>query len=523
MTGRVLVWPWHGKLQGGQIQLSDGSSRPHVQPPNSEVALGLAGPGDTHHILVSGVDPISPVETAQAPPGGEWWAGQALLSGSMLYGQPLDGWIYQGPEDSRWWVKIQNVAVGTSSTSGTFRVRRFGVVGGAPEERSLAFALGAGRCSSADATRIGANLGGASVGYLRLHAVSKTGRTAILALVTRNTGAANDRRPRAYRFYLATVTGAGESLAIAVTQLYGIDDIAPPPTRPGFLGYVQLKEPVPEEISRTPYMEGGVLAGYDVTYTLDSDSGFEPADYTTSFTAPGNYSTAETVMVQVRLEGETPVPVYLNQATTAVVLLPSLSWVTSRERVRRERLNGAVTVLQEAEVSLVGSASSFSLVEFSVGDWVDLLEVSVTSAVDTGPYAWGTAMPLAVVTNSYSITGALGTVEHQVSGLEVHRLGPRLGGSYGWSGSSRQPRFAASVGVPGSERTYSLDVDLLSNNLMAVSGGIHEDPRVYLCAVAEGAIKPYSGPYPAAGLSTFGSYNPVTGAVAIASTPVNWI
>lgn len=129
MTGRVLVWPWHGKLQGGQIQLSDGSSRPHVQPPNSEVALGLAGPGDTHHILVSGVDPISPVETAQAPPGGEWWAGQALLSGSMLYGQPLDGWIYQGPDDSRWWVKIQNVAVGTSSTSGTFRVRRFGVVG----------------------------------------------------------------------------------------------------------------------------------------------------------------------------------------------------------------------------------------------------------------------------------------------------------------------------------------------------------------------------------------------------------
>ena len=77
--------------------------------------------------------------------------------------------------------------------------------------------------------------------------------------------------------------------------------------------------------------------------------------------------------------------------------------------------------------------------------------------------------------------------------------------------------------MPGSERTYSLNVDLLSNNLMAVSGGIHEDPRVYLCAVAEGAIKPYSGPYPAAGLSTFGSYNPVTGAVAIASTPVNWI
>ena len=58
---------------------------------------------------------------------------------------------------------------------------------------------------------------------------------------------------------------------------------------------------------------------------------------------------------------------------------------------------------------------------------------------------------------------------------------------------------------------------------MAASGRIDSGPQSYISAIAAGSAVPYSGAYPAGGLSAFGSYNPVTGDVEIASTPVNWI
>ena len=526
MTGRVLVWPWHGRLQNGAIQLANGTYRSHPQPANAEVALELFGPGDTHHIKVNGVEAISQAEEAIAPPGGQWWAGEALLSGTMLYGKKLDGWIYQGPEDSRWWVKIQNVTVGASSTTGAFRVRRFGRIGGQPEERLISFTLNAGRCSPFDAPRIGADLGGRDVGYLRLHAVSKTGRTAILALVTRNTGASFDRRPRAYRFYLASVSGQGEALSISVSQLFGIDEIAPQEAPQPNRGYVKLKSPEAKETSRTPFTRDGEVVADDVTYNLDGDAGFEVTTTQTPFTVPGTYTGERLIMLQVRLDGESPTPIYAKHATTCTVPWPSLQWVTTRERKVREWLHGGRDTLEEALIKLTGGVAVEAQVEFSVGDWTDQVTISAASAVDTEPYAYGTAMPLDAVTNTYSLSGVAGAIQHVVSDLSVQHLGPRLGGSFFWSGSARQPSFGASVGVVGSvqgTRSYLLSVDMLSNNLLAVSGRIDQGQQSYICAVAAGQVKPYSGPYPAAGLSAFGSYNPVTDAVAIASTPVNWI
>lgn len=526
MTGRVLVWPWHGRLQNGQIRLANGSFRAHPQPQNSEATLNLFGPGDTHHIKVGGIEPITSAEAALAPPGGQWWAGEALLSGTMLYGKSLDGWIYQGPGYSRWWVKIQGVSVGTSATTGTFRVRRFGVFGGEPDTRNFNFTLSAGRCPPAEAARIGADLGGMNVGYLRLHAVSETGRTAVLALVTRNTGPSNDRRPRSYRFFLASVSGDGESLAISLSELYGIDDIAPQPAPQPDRGFVRLKPSVAEETGREPYLQNGEIVAYDVTYTLDSDSGFEVTTTPTAFTVPGTYTDERRVMLQVRLSGETPVPVYATARYTCTVPWPTLQWVTSRERKRREWLTGGVGTLEEAMISLTGSVSVTAQVEFSVGDWVDQVVVSCSSSVDTGEYMFGSGMPTEAVDNSYVATGLAGDMSLVVPNLPLQYLGPVLFGSFAWGSDTRQPGFNTSIGVPGqlpAVRNYLLRLDLLSNNLLAVSGRIDTGPQSYINAIAAGSAVPYSGAYPAGGLSAFGSYNPVTGDVEIASTPVNWI
>ncbi len=373
---------------------------------------------------------------------------------------------------------------------------------------------------------VGADLGGRDVGYLRLHAVSKTGRTAILALVTRNTGASFDRRPRAYRFYLASVSGQGEALSISVSQLFGIDEIAPQEAPQPNRGYVKLKSPEAKETSRTPFTRDGEVVADDVTYNLDGDAGFEVTTTQTPFTVPGTYTGERLIMLQVRLDGESPTPIYAKHATTCTVPWPSLQWVTTRERKVREWLHGGRDTLEEALIKLTGSVAVEAQVEFSVGDWTDQVTISAASAVDTEPYAYGTAMPLDAVTNTYSLSGVAGAIQHVVPDLTVQHLGPRLGGSFFWSGSTRQPSFGASVGVVGpvqGTRAYLLSLDMLSNNLLAVSGRIDQGQQSYICAVAAGQVKPYSGPYPAAGLSAFGSYNPVTDAVAIASTPINWI
>ncbi|MCO7557376.1 hypothetical protein, partial [Metapseudomonas otitidis] len=125
---RVLFWPWHGLLYENRLILPNGQSRAHPMPDQSDFAV--SNPGDTHLIRVAGVPPITPEEAAQAPDGGEYWAGTALLSGTDLYGQRLNGWIYQAPSGSNWWLRLENLSVGASSTTGRFRIRRFGVAGG---------------------------------------------------------------------------------------------------------------------------------------------------------------------------------------------------------------------------------------------------------------------------------------------------------------------------------------------------------------------------------------------------------
>ena len=174
------MWPWHGPVQDGLITLTDDSTRAYPQPLDTVGPDVYAGPGDTHLITVPDIDPITPEEEAVAPAGGEWWAGQALITGASLYGQQLRGWIYQAEDGSRWRIHIRNAVVGTSDTVGEFVSRRFGEWHVDPEEVVQGFALGYGRANGFEAARVFADLRTANNGVLRLHSVSASGAKAVL-------------------------------------------------------------------------------------------------------------------------------------------------------------------------------------------------------------------------------------------------------------------------------------------------------------------------------------------------------
>ncbi|MCO7558094.1 hypothetical protein, partial [Metapseudomonas otitidis] len=130
----------------------------------------------------------------------------------------------------------------------------------------------------------------------------------------------------AYRYYLASVTGEGQELLVAITPLYGVDDIAPDSitTRPP--GGVTLRfTQAPTETGRVPYEENGQLVGYDVTYSLDSPGSLEPVSSSTEYTTPGTYTGLYRQMLSVDFDGETPVPVWAQVSYTCEVEAPAFT------------------------------------------------------------------------------------------------------------------------------------------------------------------------------------------------------
>lgn len=526
MNGRVLVWPWHGLLQGGQIRLADDSYRPHPQPPNDLATLALGGACDTHRIVVEGVAPITEAEDALLPPGGEWWAGEALLSGTWLYGVDLQGWIAQTSADSRWWVKVEGVSVGASTTTGQFRVRRFGRIGGPADEQTISFTLPAGRLPSVEASRVGADLGGSNVGFLRLHAVSETGCTAVLALVSRNVGSSYDRRPRAYRFFTVSVSETEGVIDISTALLYGIDDISITTTTLPPSPKLRVIPPQRTEIDRVPvYTPTGDLWGHDVTYSLDSPSGLEEWHTSEVDTTPGTHSRTRKLLVQVNFSGETPVPVYFEVGISFTVPWPDLEWSTLTPQVRRESLSGdEITVEQHYEVRLTGGSSYQYSIDVSLGSWSHVIDVSVSSVVD-GARTDYTGLPNDALTLTQEVIGPRGFITRTWQ-TSISNIGQALGLGLGFNPLTRQPYFECSAGVSVDRATYELSFDLFSNNLIGASARIREGnvdlagPE-YQAVIARGAALPHSGAYQ--GLSAYGSYNPATGEFLVASTPVNWI
>lgn len=139
----MSVWgcPWHGLVRNGQVALANGQSRAYPQPQRMR-ANQLDENGFTAPVRVPGVSPVvrSPEELADDQARGREWRSDAVLAGGylQLHGTPLGGWIYCAPSGARWLVSPANIANPVNTGSALtleLHISRFGVVGGAPDER----------------------------------------------------------------------------------------------------------------------------------------------------------------------------------------------------------------------------------------------------------------------------------------------------------------------------------------------------------------------------------------------------
>lgn len=223
------VWgcPWHGLITNGQLTLPNGQSM--VWPAVMAGAMECQA-GSTHLIRAQGVPAISrsTEEAAADTAAGRQWKTTALLSGAgmSLHGTVLDGWIYCAADGTRWHVPraaFGGLTFGATTWGGIVPVRRFGVLGGAPDERPMPFALDPQQPVIE---------GLAAAVYIDVHAVSADGSRAILMAYVRESALraehGDEMKPCLQAlpvgFYMVTLTGGADGLALSLAVLYGQDE-----------------------------------------------------------------------------------------------------------------------------------------------------------------------------------------------------------------------------------------------------------------------------------------------------------
>lgn len=532
---RALIWPWHGRIQNNQIHLPGGLTRSYSQGSDTTTsASAFAGPGDTHLVKVPDIDPITPAEAELAPAGGEWWAGQALISAGKLYGKDLDGWIYQGAEGARWMVKLRDVVMTSSNTAGEIVTRRFGELGAEPQEQIHDLDLGYGYGSAVDAQRLLLHHRPTLNGLLRLHSVSETGQHAVLALMAYNSAnwspsAQLDRRPRAYRFYLATIDETEEGLSVDVDLLYDIEAIRPPSvtTTPSPSSVVFSLRRLPgAELAREPAYDSSGRIGDRVTYAFDEhvEIGNLGELAGTQIPASGVYESTHLWMWGVRFDGDTPVPMYIRMHSLCTVEPLSLSWETITPHVRVEFTGGGWTsevsglaslvaprtATTEFTIELLGAESAWSVnptgetvstLTFEAGmeTVITPLTVNIEWTYD-GASGSGAAPPA-----DYASPGSVGFISSAASGNPAAAMNIGSG---------------ASTGAGGGELMM---LDLFANNCLGVARGNYISASYVQALTPDGAVEAPAD-FSHTNQRRYGSYNPATGDVILAATsPVTWI
>ncbi len=520
MSARHLVWPWHGPVSSGQITLSDDSTRAYPQPPDSTDPGVYTGPGDCHLIEVPDVPEITDAEAAAAPAGGEWWAGKAIITGRTLYGQQLDGWIYQSSPTKRWHVRLRDVVLTDDQTVGEFVVRPFGAWYQPLFELTQGFVLPVGRATYLQASGVFAPIVTGRLGVLRLHSVSPSGQHAVLGLyawqnASSSPSSALDRKPRPYHFWLVSVTGEDEDIALTVTHLYGLTDIRETLLSPAAGAKHVVDSPARgTEMSREPVYEEGEYIGDRVSYWFDEEPTYTPSVSAVSFPVPGTDGADSSWMWGVRFDGETPVPLRVRCAYSRTVQEPAFEWQTVSPIVRLERTSGGIEVEDAGTARLIGTAVSETLVtitgEGGAATWSRSHTLRAESTVEDG-----------VVSNRYLLDAR----EQTVGGLDHGDVSPLLSMDFTVYGAGNRPALYAGV---GHETTTVLSLSYLldpfANGCLGVAQATEAAGGAY-----QGALTPQgwvvgSGNYSETNLQRYGSYNPVTGDVSIgALAPVNWI
>ena len=148
MTLPVWGVPWHGLVQGGQLQLPNGTTRTWPQPDGTSSGSITDHAGYTFLQKLPGVAEIerTPEEQAADEEAGMEWRDNFIVSGTdtsssasavrwpQIHSKQLGGWIYAAPGGGRWLVKgggTYNFSQG-GTLNIPLRLVKFGDFGGAP-------------------------------------------------------------------------------------------------------------------------------------------------------------------------------------------------------------------------------------------------------------------------------------------------------------------------------------------------------------------------------------------------------
>jgi hypothetical protein len=508
---RMLVWPWHGQVKNGLIHLPNGATKAYTQPPNSQRALNAVG--DTHLIIVPNIAAISEEEQALAPPGGQYWAGRALITSSQLYNQPVDGWIYQALDGTRWKVGLLQRTIGDTSTSLQFSISRFGAFGVAPDVRRRTVTVPLGRLPAEDRAKFFADLGSVNAVSVQIHSVSTSGRNAVLAWSAFNTTSGTDTdtdlRMRPYSFAQVTLTGSGVTLGVTVSVLYGSDEVMH--FKQEVLGGAQNQYAVMgagSETDREPiFDQQGTQIGDKVTYNFPSSVGVQEGP---GWQGPTSSSTVIKWLVMLPFEGEEPSPCYLDFTDSWSIGGASFSVVTIEPRIANEYNDGSIDIVQPGSYSVSGgcvAAGNATIKWDGPGEnWAQGVTYGSSSSIDGSVLTQGRSVDDMHESESFSNSG--------------FRSAPPIGGFLDGSAIGRVPEFGAVVGTLLKLWYFSI----YSNNLIAVSHQFNQEPAVFDGVLTPGGYLPTSGSYPVDDVRHYGSFNPATQEFVVGSTsPVNWI
>jgi hypothetical protein len=502
---RALVFPWHGKVSNNQVTLANGTTRPYISPGNANAAS--YGPGDTHRIIVPGIAPITDVEAAQAPAGGEYWAGQALITANILYGQQLDGWIYQAPDGTRWWCRLVSSSVSAASSRIQLIIRRFGDFGVAPETYYFDQTLPIGYPDAEIRRLLFGSLGVARNVGLRLHSVSDTGAHAVIALTLFNGDNISnpnvDTRHRAYAFIQLTLTKPEEGVIGVAEVLYGPSDIVS--LSQDVVAVRRLRMPLlyaTVEIGREPIIDDGAVIGYTVSYEWPPDVSLTD-DETGSFEGPSSTVTVRRWLVMVAFDDETPRPIYLDFSGNTQMGRLSFICETESPFVQAELNTGENSIVDDGSYRLVGGVGFSGSATVRIGDW---------SASMSGTKLW--------TTQGYDLT-TVATFDGQsytnVSESPFLYTTPGFG-HFDSDVAAYTPEMSAGVDM----FLVAYEFYLYSNNQVGIAKSTNGEDYTFLGSASPDGFVAAGGAVPAT-TQHFGSYNPVTGEAIVGSPiPVNW-
>lgn len=504
---RTLVWPWHGMITAETLQLPNGATRPTQELSFSPA--NAAGPGDNHRIVVEGVAPISDAEAAQAPAGGQYWSGRALVTSGRLYEKEI-GWLYQALDGSRWSVTmpIRNIQPATSTLRLTFK--RFGEFTRAPESISLTQQFQVGLLSEDDRKLYFADFGNSQTHSIRLHSVSDTGRTAIISWCISNAGNGFDPHARPYTYLKVSLTGSGSEIAASYEILYDKTRVRRDDQPIVIEDYGFAVDPSRNwvETNREPFGDGGPNSGTRYFYDYVPTTTLKVMKGDDLFPGPVSVNRRQTWIPFISFQGETPVPCTFSCVYRAERPMPVINVVTDEQVVHLIYTDGHGGVENDGKYHFEGSTAA---------------EGALTITIAHGDYRWTRSYTFSsqsvlndlVYTTAYFNSEQLPNIGNGRAGFGIIATGEL------WADVGQ---FRPAVGVSMANVSDVTYFYLYSNNCLALATVTDYPKHKFYGAITPDGFIPPVGEHPTDFSPHFGSYHPFTGQLMLGSSkPVNWI